>query len=105
MKQFNIIITTCLFLLFSSQAFAEDISEAEIFSGLINVSKDGTGFVRFKPCGSCNSIFLNITTATKTYINGVETGLLEARQRTKPGFVSLQYSPAEKEVLAIGFLK
>ena len=105
MKQFIIILSACLFLLVNSQVLAEDISEAEIFSGQLILSKDGTGFVKFKPCEACNSILINITSATKTYLNGVEVGLLKAREQTRPGFIRLQYSPNDQAARTIGFLK
>ncbi|HHJ35675.1 MAG TPA: hypothetical protein ENJ87_07905 [Gammaproteobacteria bacterium] len=104
MKKIILFVTICLMSLSSTQLLAGDLEEAEIFSGWLKITKDGTGIVKFKPCDKCNSILVRITASTKTYLNGTEIGLLKAMARTKPGFISLQYSPDNKEARTIGFL-
>ena len=104
MKKFILIITACLVALFTINVLAEEIlGEAEIPGSLLRISEDGTGIIKFRQCDKCKNILVKITPATRAYLNGVEMSVLQARERSKPGFIGFQFTLDSKEVRTIGF--
>ena len=100
----------CGLALFDTQVLADEIREAEIFTGDLRLSKDGTGVIKVLYCdtvdqGVCKNTLVKITRKTKGALDGIEMGLLEAKSLSRPGISGLVYSAETKEVLQIGFTR
>ncbi len=103
MKKLIVVMGVCLLLAFNGQAHAEDLKEAEISTEQIKLSKDGTGIIKFKPCGKCKQVLVKITPATKAYLNGEVINILEAKSRFNERAVGLLYMANSNVARAIYF--
>ena len=95
-------LTCALMIFFTQYAIAEEhpfvAHTARALS--IKLSNDRTGIIKNVMCIGCEFTYVNITSKTKAYRNGVEVDLLDAKmQAGKPALVS--FNPETREVQAI----
>ena len=107
MKKITLIIMLFGLALFDIQVLADEVREAEIPSQLLRLSNDGTGVIKVPNCdkNGCKNILVKVTQSTKGVLDGLEMGLLQAKNLSRPGFVSLMYFANSKEALAVGFTR
>jgi len=103
MKKLIVVVGTCLLLAFNAQVHAEDYKEAEISTAQVTISKDGTGFIKLKPCPKCKNILVKITPATKAYVNGEATSVYKAKAKFKDRAIGLSYAAGSKVAWALYF--